>query len=332
MLIEFEERDDPTRNIPKRMIALAIAACIAVGGTLASNISLGTGAPLEFGQGVKVLTTCAPNVPIYLKPEQAFVNAPGYNAKFSFSGISLDGIQNSCIGYDFLIKAYGETGSALSLYDTNKSEIRIYQSSGSNFSKYSGNGFTIAAMSFGYFRITFDVPVSLSNQVYRLTLETAIHDGSALRYSVGDTGPEGGTIVLLPNSPGNNTGQYFEAKSINSNVIWCDAWPIDIPGATGTAIGTGAANTNAITSACNSGAGWDATYVSGSPGDWFLPSTGELEATFNAGFIPQLGSASYWTSTQYDGDDAYSVSWPGVSTNTYLKIGRLPVVVLRSFF
>lgn len=333
MLINFEDDlEEPTRPY-RKFLALILVAVIPVGFTLASNINLGAGSPIEFGQGVQTLVTCAPNVPIYLRPRHAFVNAPGSSAAYSLTGISLDGIQNSCIGYDFIIKAFGQSDAPLPLFDTNKSEIRVYQTGGGAFSKSASDGFTLTNVGFGTFVAEFNTPVSKSADVYRITLETVKHDTSMLRYNIGDAGPGGGIIFLTPNSPGNNTGQYFEATTnYIATQVWCNLWPIDIPQATGTAIGQGAANTIAITSVCSTGAANSAVaYSGGNASDWFLPSTGELEAYFNAGIVT-LTSSSYWSSTQYDPDDAYDVSWPGVYVGGYLKIGSLPVIAVRSFY
>jgi hypothetical protein len=59
-------------------------------------------------------------------------------------------------------------------------------------------------------------------------------------------------------------------------LAWCNV-TTSIPGATGTDIGTGAANTAAMDAACSSGAGQAASdYSFGGYDDWFLPSTREL--------------------------------------------------------
>lgn len=330
MLIVFEEEEKSSSTFLKKLTALALIALLPIGATLASNISLGNNSAVEFGQGVKKLVTCAPNVPIFLKPRNTFVNSAGTGAHYKFTGISIEGIQNTCVGFDFVIRAYGESGSPLPIFDTNKTEIRIYQSLGDAFSTNASDGITFSDVAFGQFVATFDAPVSASTEVYRITIETFPHDTSMLRYAVGDTGPAGGYIFLTPNSAGNNTGLYFEAKNHGGGEIWCDQYPADVTAATGSSIGTGDANTSAINSICNDGAAFEARYWAGSPNDWYLPSTGELSAVFAAGFIPTFG-ASYWTSTQYDEDNAYVVTWPGQAVNVTDKIMGNPLVAVRSF-
>ncbi len=330
MLIDFEDEIEPGSRWSRKLIALFLILCIPVGTTLASNISIGSSSPIEFGQGVQKLVTCAPNAPIFLRPRNAFVNAPGSGAQYKFTGFSLEGIQNTCVGYDFVIRAYGQSDSPLPIFDANKTELRVYQSLGDAFSTNASDGITFSNVAFGQFVATFDAPVSASTEVYRITIETFPHDTSMLRYAVGDTGPAGGYIFLTPNSAGNNTGLYFEAKNHGGGEIWCDQYPADVTAATGSSIGTGDANTSAINSICNDGAAFEARYWAGSPNDWYLPSTGELSAVFAAGFIPTFG-ASYWTSTQYDEDNAYVVTWPGQAVNVTDKIMGNPLVAVRSF-
>lgn len=332
MILTFDEDEslNPRRSRKGKFLLFLFLAIFPLSSTLAANINIGGSKPLEFGQGVQRLVSCAPSTPITLRPISSFVNQTGSAGNYYFSGISLEGIQNSCIGYDFIIKAYGETGSALAIFDTNKDTIRVYQSGNGTFSASAGDRYSFTQQSFGSFGISFDTPVSIANSVYRLTIETAAHDATMVRYSIGDTGPNGGMIVILPTTPGNSTGQYFEAKQVMTSGVWCDVWPIDISGATGTAIGTGASNTSAILNFCGAGAAFTTSYGPGFSGTWFLPSTDELAAAFAAGFTPSI-SNWYWTSTQYDGDDAYAVAWPSGTVLPNLKISGLTFIGMSSF-
>lgn len=333
MLIDFENEIPARSGIPKRIIALILIAAIPLGATLAANIQIGTGASVEFGQGVERLVTCAPNVPINLTPRNSFVNVDADTASFKFTGISLEGIQNTCVGYDFIVRAYGLDDTPLPLFDTNKTELRIFQSAGNVFSNSVSDGFTLSNQSFGQFDLTFDSPVSSSASVYRLTLETFLHDSSMIRYEIGETGPAGGFIFITPNTPGNSTGLYFEGTRnyIDTNV-WCDVLSLDIPQAMGSAIGTGSSNTAAITSSCSDGAALNASsHNSGNGyGDWFLPSSGELEAYFAAGVV-NLATVQFWSSTQYGEDDAYAVLSNSASAGVAFKLLTMPLVAVRSF-
>ena len=332
MIINFDDDAPVASNWKRKIAALIIVLSIPLGSTLASNINIGSSSPLEFGQGIQELVTCAPTVPIYLKPRSAFVNAPGSGAEYKFTGISIEGIQNTCVGYDFVIRAYGQSDSPLAIFDTNKTELRIYQTRGDGFSTHAADGITFSNVAFGQFVATFDSPVSASTEVYRLTIETLQHDATMLRYTVGDTGPGGGVIFLTPNSPGNNTGEYFEATTTYiATGTWCDQWQTDIPQASGSGIGQGEGNTNAITGICSTGAAVSAVqYSGGGFSDWFLPSSGELDAYFSAGLVTLTGSG-YWSSTQYDYENAYIVTWPGRYVGGDIKISGHPTVAVRSF-
>jgi hypothetical protein len=326
--------DEPNRaSNRKRFLVFGLLILTGfgfVGQTLASNVNLGSGAPLEFGQGIQTLVSCSPEAPIILTPRNVFENAPGNSGLFRFSGISFAGIQNSCVGYDFVIRAYGLTGGPLTLFGGNKSEMRIYQSNGDQFSRSVNDSFTITNQTFGAFTVTFDIPVAPSADVYRITVETLDHDSSMIRYRIGDTGPAGGIIFLTPNSQSNSTGQYFEVTQNRvGNEIWCDQWPIDIPQTLNSSIGSGRSNTSAITSNCNAGA---AVVVSGYSGggysDWFLPSRDEL-VSITSVTVPTLPIANYWSSTQFDQDGAVA-GFSGTS-NVYDKIMTLSVLAVRSF-
>lgn len=332
MILDFEDEAPARTRWGKRSVALLLLVLIPIGSTLASNLSLGGHSPIEFGQGIKSLVTCAPTVPIYLKPRNTFVNAAGSAATYKFTGISVEGIQNTCVGYDFVIRAYGQTDAPLAIFDTNKTELRVYQSSNSGFSTNASDGITFTNVGFGEFVANFDSPMSDSNQVYRLTIETFPHDSSMIRYAVGDAGPGGGVVFLTPNSPGNNTGEYFEATTNYISIAtWCDQITTDIPQSVGSGIGQGESNSYAILSICSTGAAVSAQqYSGGGYSDWFLPSSGELDAYFSSG-LPSLIGNGYWSSTQYDSDNAYSVSWPGRYVGGYPKFGGLPVIAVRSF-
>jgi hypothetical protein len=141
---------------------------------------------------------------------------------------------------------------------------------------------------------------------------TAVFPGVV--YSIGDTGPAGGIIFMTPITRNSGLGEdsYYEAAptgwgngiAVNPSITignigfaaeitgtpttdpqlrWCDNTTATV-GVTGTAIGTGKANTAAIVSGgevnCTLGAGFTADrYIStgATPySDWFLPSKDEL--------------------------------------------------------
>jgi len=96
-------------------------------------------------------------------------------------------------------------------------------------------------------------------------------------FVLGDTGPAGGIVFYLTD----NTGQHgLEAAPVDQSAaaIWgCQG--ISVPGANGTAVGTGAANTAAIVAGCAE-AGTAAkvadAYSLNGYDDWYLPSKGDF--------------------------------------------------------
>jgi hypothetical protein len=135
---------------------------------------------------------------------------------------------------------------------------------------------------------------------------TAVFPGVV--YSIGNTGPAGGIIFMTPSTRVSGLGgdSYYEAaptgwgngiavdtststpeitgtSTTDPQLRWCDNTTATV-GVTGTAIGTGKANTAAIVSGgdvnCTLGAGFTAdryTSTGATPySDWFLPSLDEL--------------------------------------------------------
>jgi hypothetical protein len=143
-------------------------------------------------------------------------------------------------------------------------------------------------------------------------------------YAVGDAGPAGGTIFIIPTTTGNSTGKYFEAAlgtwsdGYDKNNLWCNLTSTAIgSSAQGTAIGTGQANTTAIVAICSSGAAKDAdtysvTYSGNTYSDWFLPSQAELyqgyvqRAYLNPQTLTQLYGGSGLTSSYWSSSEAVS--------------------------
>jgi len=68
------------------------------------------------------------------------------------------------------------------------------------------------------------------------------------------------------------------------------------------------------------------THVSGGYNDWYLPSNDELELCFEAGV---LSATDYWSSTEYDVNNAYTVSALGAITELLKGFGSYNVVAVR---
>jgi len=144
----------------------------------------------------------------------------------------------------------------------------------------------------------------------------AAQDRPAAEYRVGDTGPGGG-VVFYDAGTRAGWGRYLEVAPAGWSgatrdplAPWCpqERPGHDAPVPTGTAIGTGRANTQAIIAACGgrTAAGVAARYRGGGRTDWFLPSTDELAALYDRA---RRGSADrgriglrfalVWSSTQH---------------------------------
>ena len=130
---------------------------------------------------------------------------------------------------------------------------------------------------------------------------------------IGSAGPGGGIIIyhvcagFTVTGKGSFTAYYLEAAPNNqgTSLAWALSSFIDtnIAG-TGTAIGTGKANTAAILAvdanapaalACNN-------YNGGGKSDWFLPSRLELNEMYRARTHLGVSSGWFWSSSQFSDD------------------------------
>jgi hypothetical protein len=170
-------------------------------------------------------------------------------------------------------------------------------------------------------------------------------------YQVGDTGPGGGKIFIIPSTTGNSTGKYFEAAPTSWNggadptVNWCNITNGAVGvSAQGTSIGSGQGNSTAISSyPCSSGAAVTArAYRGGGFSDWFLPSEGELKALqVVQATIGGFASATYWSSTEIASgrsgafagptQEAYPVHFPDGGSNLWYKSQTYHVRPVRMF-
>ncbi|HEY9450914.1 MAG TPA: beta-L-arabinofuranosidase domain-containing protein [Gemmatimonadaceae bacterium] len=140
---------------------------------------------------------------------------------------------------------------------------------------------------------------------------------SSREYEIGDVGPAGGLIFYINPNHRRDGWRYLEAAPFDQSLgaRW-GCFRRAIPGAAGTAIGTGLQNTKDMLAACaESGSAADLCAqlsVSG-VGGWFLPSMDELAELYrnlkangigdfrDAGMVD---NCQYWASTQNDADMA----------------------------
>jgi hypothetical protein len=131
-----------------------------------------------------------------------------------------------------------------------------------------------------------------------------------ITYSIGGTGPAGG-LVFYDKGSYSDGWRYLEAAPSDQSdgIQWYNG-SYTTTGASGTAIGTGAANTTAIVAALGAGsyaAELCADLSLGGYDDWFLPSMDELNLMYVnlaqqslGGFA---GSVWYWSSSEHTVND-----------------------------
>ena len=205
----FEYTDDPDfeeiqPNGGRRLFAFSFyGTLLTLGITFGANIALnsGSGTGLEFGQGKTLTISCQSTVPVVVTPYAGFQNASG-GGFFGLDSIILEGVHQECVGKDFIIKVYNNTGdtpltltdsaTSVSTYDTFTS-TRFYWSDsitvstmGSQYTDVELLNDTSTATDFDAnetaFQITFDAD-NASNfadtkNAYKITLETAPHTGA----------------------------------------------------------------------------------------------------------------------------------------------------------
>jgi hypothetical protein len=71
-----------------------------------------SGSKTEFGQGYVTATACDKNGGITVIPYAGFINDTG-TGKFSLDSIILENVDADCVGDNFTIQVYAETGDAL---------------------------------------------------------------------------------------------------------------------------------------------------------------------------------------------------------------------------
>jgi len=144
---------------------------------------------------------------------------------------------------------------------------------------------------------------------------------------VGDPGYVAGTIHGLIISPSD--------QNPSQGIQWNDA-NVTTTGATATALGTGTANTNAIIASQGNTGSYAAKLCAdldlGGYTDWYLPSKDELNKIYiNRVAIGGIASSVYWTSTEFNLDNACYHSFISGSQFNTLKSTKYRVRAVRAF-
>jgi hypothetical protein len=325
--------DDPVdfnqESQKRKFPAIFGALLLLVGGgffvqtTLAANISLNTGSPIEFGQGITQAVACSGATNLTITPNSTFTNASA-GGDFYFSSVKVSNIPTSCYGVDFTINAYDNSNSSpLALFNTTSTAAVVYNNNGTFERGVGSTGMTVSSGS-GTFTATFSTPVAQSSNVFKLTIQSG---ANTPYYQIGNIGPGGGFIYYVNDdgfdcgssftSTGSPTGKkcnYLEVApsgwntGIDPQKPWAvssytsedvsaipnDASPLN----NASAIGLGYKNSVAIVtqngaynaSSNNFAAGAARAYTGGSKSDWYLPTTTELNllCQWNVGVAPSV--------------------------------------------
>jgi len=93
-----------------------VTVVMGMGSTLAASITLSSGSPIEFGQGVATTTACDSSITV--TPYSTYVNDTA-TADFLFSSVALSNIDTStayCGGKTFVLKAYTDSSTIATNY------------------------------------------------------------------------------------------------------------------------------------------------------------------------------------------------------------------------
>ncbi len=156
-------------------------------------------------------------------------------------------------------------------------------------------------------------------------------------YKIGDKGPAGGR-VFYDKGNSDDGWRYLEAAPVDQSVKseW-GCYEKSIPGAQGTAIGTGKSNTEAIVKSCGEAkiaAELCTAYRGGGKSDWFLPSKDELNRMYMnlykngvGGFVGTL----YWSSSENDAGSAWGQNFYSGAQGDGNKDNTFRVRAVRAF-
>ena len=104
---------------------------------------------------------------------------------------------------------------------------------------------------------------------------------------------------------------------------------------TSVSLGKGGLNTAGILAGCNEktiAAKMCTNLVINGKSDWFLPSKEELRMLYlKKDFVGDLGNENYWSSSQYDANQAYSINFADGTVNTSQKNAILWFRGVRAF-
>ena len=174
-------------------IVAVVLAFVLVKSTFSANISLNNASAIEYGQGIAQATACSGGTNLTITPDEGFSNSTN-SGSFYFTAITVSSIPVGCYGNDFIITGYdNSTNTPQFLYGSSFNSLVVYDNSG-NFSAASNpTGVTVVTNSTSSFTATFTTPLALTSNVNKIGIQSQ-PDNSVATYSLGSTGPGGGTV------------------------------------------------------------------------------------------------------------------------------------------
>ena len=197
------------------MVLFAVSV-LFIQATVAANINLNNQKIVEFGQGSAGTPACSGSTSISLTPGNSFTNGNGSTGTHYFKTINVNNVPSQCTGYDLKIRAWGISGaSPLPIYGTNQTDV-IVHGVGANYVTGCGTGYSVSGTTAsGSFVVTLAIPVSLSNDVYKLTIESTAHDNSC-DYSPASNGVvQDGLLLYLDAAAYSGSGNWLDWTSYN---------------------------------------------------------------------------------------------------------------------
>jgi hypothetical protein len=172
--------DDPVAPVVKRRnfgafgsSVILIVAGLFLSNTYAANISLSSGAGVEFGQGISMTTACSGSQSLTVTPYSTFANTSGAGS-FYFGSIKVSNIPSSCNGTKFQFNAYTASGATpLALYNTTSVDAIIGNNAGTFEAMGDTAGISVTTLSSTSFSVAFSTPVTLASDVSRLTIQSS---------------------------------------------------------------------------------------------------------------------------------------------------------------
>jgi hypothetical protein len=157
-----------------------VAAIAVLGSTLAANISLGSAAGIEFGQGVQVTAACDSSITV--TPTVQFVNSANAGT-FFLSTISLSNIDarsaDQCLNKLFTLNAYDDASATpLQLATSGSSAVTAATFAITGSTDVGGTAGVTTTVTGGTtdaatVTLGFGTPSSTSGAVYKITLQSS---------------------------------------------------------------------------------------------------------------------------------------------------------------